>query len=197
MWLRRSAFMSLGARCWSLRSSRSLSWDRRCHPHAGGGARARRSALICFSGRRHSKSKNAGSRKRGRKAPLHNGRSRAARRRSADRDRHLGRHGDFRTSSASSLSCRLQRRCTPTGKPIGTAADAAEALRPLAGRFAFLLFALGIIGTGLLAIPALAGSAAYAIAETFGWKSSLGLRQRGARLLSGDRRTTLPGRSAQ
>jgi Mn2+/Fe2+ NRAMP family transporter len=59
---------------------------------------------------------------------------------------------------------------------IGTAAEAAEALRPFAGEAAFLLFALGIVGTGLLAIPALAGSAAYAIAETFGWKGSLGLR---------------------
>ncbi len=58
---------------------------------------------------------------------------------------------------------------------IGTAADAAEALRPLAGPLAFLLFSLGIIGTGLLAIPTLAGSAAYAIAETFGWKNSLGM----------------------
>jgi NRAMP (natural resistance-associated macrophage protein)-like metal ion transporter len=59
---------------------------------------------------------------------------------------------------------------------IGTAAQAAEALRPFAGEAAFLLFSLGIVGTGLLAIPALAGSAAYAIAETFGWKGSLGLR---------------------
>jgi len=58
---------------------------------------------------------------------------------------------------------------------IDSAAAAAEALRPLAGEFAFLLFAIGIIGTGLLAIPALAGSAAYAIAEAFGWKNSLGL----------------------
>lgn len=58
---------------------------------------------------------------------------------------------------------------------IDTAAAAAEALRPLAGEFAFLLFAIGIIGTGLLAIPALAGSAAYAIADAFGWKNSLGL----------------------
>jgi NRAMP (natural resistance-associated macrophage protein)-like metal ion transporter len=58
---------------------------------------------------------------------------------------------------------------------IDTAASAAEALRPLAGELAFLLFAIGIIGTGLLAIPALAGSAAYAIAEGFGWKNSLGL----------------------
>ena len=58
---------------------------------------------------------------------------------------------------------------------IGSAAEAAEALRPFAGPLAFLLFALGIVGTGLLAIPALAGSAAYAIAETFGWNGSLGL----------------------
>jgi NRAMP (natural resistance-associated macrophage protein)-like metal ion transporter len=63
---------------------------------------------------------------------------------------------------------------------IGSAADAAEALRPLAGPLTFLLFSLGIIGTGLLAIPALAGSAAYAIAETLGWKNSLGLLPRRA-----------------
>jgi NRAMP (natural resistance-associated macrophage protein)-like metal ion transporter len=56
---------------------------------------------------------------------------------------------------------------------IETAADAAEALRPIAGNLAFLLFALGIIGTGLLAIPVLAGSAAYAVAEIFGWPSTL------------------------
>src|SRR5262249_5046681 len=63
---------------------------------------------------------------------------------------------------------------------ISTAADAAEALRPLAGPFAFFLFSIGIIGTGLLAVPALAGSAAYAIAETFGWKNSLGMPLRRA-----------------
>lgn len=56
---------------------------------------------------------------------------------------------------------------------IGTAADAALALRPLAGSFATLLFAIGIIGTGLLAIPVLAGSTAYAISESFGWKEGL------------------------
>ena len=50
---------------------------------------------------------------------------------------------------------------------IESASQAAEALRPLAGHFAFLLFAAGIIGTGLLAVPILAGSAAYAVAETF------------------------------
>jgi Mn2+/Fe2+ NRAMP family transporter len=56
---------------------------------------------------------------------------------------------------------------------ISTAADAAKALQPLAGRFAFLLFALGIVGTGMLATPVLVGSTAYAVSETFGWKASL------------------------
>jgi NRAMP (natural resistance-associated macrophage protein)-like metal ion transporter len=58
---------------------------------------------------------------------------------------------------------------------IQTSAQAAEALRPIAGDFAFLLFGLGIIGTGLLAVPVLAGSAAYAVAEVFGWPGSLSL----------------------
>jgi NRAMP (natural resistance-associated macrophage protein)-like metal ion transporter len=56
---------------------------------------------------------------------------------------------------------------------INSATEAAEALRPLAGDFTFLLFALGIIGTGMLAIPVLAGAAAYAVAETFGWHATL------------------------
>lgn len=56
---------------------------------------------------------------------------------------------------------------------ITTAADAALALRPFAGDFAFILFAIGIIGVGLLAIPILAGSASYAMSETFNWKSGL------------------------
>jgi len=56
---------------------------------------------------------------------------------------------------------------------IGSAAQAAQALRPFAGESAYILFALGIIGTGLLAIPVLAGSASYAIAESFGWKYGL------------------------
>lgn len=59
---------------------------------------------------------------------------------------------------------------------IATSAQAAEALRPLAGNFAFLLFALGIIGTGMIAVPVLAGSAAYAVAETFEWKRGLDLK---------------------
>jgi Mn2+/Fe2+ NRAMP family transporter len=56
---------------------------------------------------------------------------------------------------------------------IETAAEAAEALRPVAGNFAFLLFAAGIVGTGLLALPVLAGSAAYAVSGAFGWRASL------------------------
>src|SRR5579862_4253325 len=63
---------------------------------------------------------------------------------------------------------------------IQTAADAAKALRPLAGHFAFLLFALGIVGTGMLAIPVLAGSAAYAVSETFRWRASLESKPRRA-----------------
>jgi NRAMP (natural resistance-associated macrophage protein)-like metal ion transporter len=58
---------------------------------------------------------------------------------------------------------------------IASSRDAALALRPIAGEFAFLLFAAGIIGTGLLAIPVLAGSAAYAVAGAFGWRTGLDL----------------------
>lgn len=56
---------------------------------------------------------------------------------------------------------------------IQTAADAANALKPFAGDKAYLLFTLGIIGTGMLAIPVLAGSASYALSESFGWKFGL------------------------
>lgn len=56
---------------------------------------------------------------------------------------------------------------------IQTAAQAASALRPIAGDFAFLLFAIGIIGTGLLAVPVLAGSLGYAMAEIRGWPTGL------------------------
>jgi len=56
---------------------------------------------------------------------------------------------------------------------ISTAAQAAEALRPLAGDSAYFLFAIGILAVGLIAVPVLAGSAAYALSETFGWESSL------------------------
>jgi Mn2+/Fe2+ NRAMP family transporter len=56
---------------------------------------------------------------------------------------------------------------------IQTSAQAAEALRPLGGQVTFLLFSLGIIGTGMLAVPVLAGSAAYAVSESFDWQSGL------------------------
>ncbi|RVQ69185.1 divalent metal cation transporter [Croceicoccus ponticola] len=56
---------------------------------------------------------------------------------------------------------------------VGSAAQAAEALRPIAGDAAFALFAMGVIGTGLLAVPILAGSGAYAVSETFGWVEGL------------------------
>jgi Mn2+/Fe2+ NRAMP family transporter len=64
---------------------------------------------------------------------------------------------------------------------IKTAAQAASALRPLAGDFAFLLFAIGILGVGLIGVPVLAGSAAYALAETMSWKSGLERRALDAR----------------
>jgi NRAMP (natural resistance-associated macrophage protein)-like metal ion transporter len=64
---------------------------------------------------------------------------------------------------------------------VATSAEAAEALRPIAGEFAFALFAIGIIGTGLLAVPILAGSAAYAVSETFGWVEGLDRQPREAK----------------
>jgi NRAMP (natural resistance-associated macrophage protein)-like metal ion transporter len=64
---------------------------------------------------------------------------------------------------------------------ITSADQAASALRPVAGDFAFALFALGIIGTGLLAVPVLAGSAAYVISEAFGWREGLDHPAREAR----------------
>ncbi|WP_028104693.1 NRAMP family divalent metal transporter [Pseudoduganella violaceinigra] len=64
---------------------------------------------------------------------------------------------------------------------VGSSAQAAAALRPIAGDLAFALFALGIVGTGLLAIPVLAGSAAYAMAGAFNWRSSLELEPLAAR----------------
>lgn len=68
---------------------------------------------------------------------------------------------------------------------IESAAQAAEALRPIAGNLAFALFAIGIIGTGLLAVPILAGSAAYAVSETFGWTEGLDRKPREAKAFYG------------
>jgi NRAMP (natural resistance-associated macrophage protein)-like metal ion transporter len=64
---------------------------------------------------------------------------------------------------------------------IGSATEAAQALRPLAGDLAGALFAIGLIGAGLLAVPVLTGSAAFAVAETFGWTSGLDEKPRHAK----------------
>lgn len=64
---------------------------------------------------------------------------------------------------------------------INTAAEAASALRPLAGNFAFILFALGILGVGLIGVPVLAGSGAYAFSEAMGWTSGLEYKAHDAR----------------
>jgi Mn2+/Fe2+ NRAMP family transporter len=68
---------------------------------------------------------------------------------------------------------------------IETSAQAAEALRPLAGSFASTLFALGIVGTGLLAVPVLAGSAAYAIGEALRWRTGLAQKPKRAKAFYG------------
>ena len=68
---------------------------------------------------------------------------------------------------------------------IQTSAQAAEALRPIAGDFTFAIFALGIVGTGLLSVPVLAGSAAYALGEALGWTTGLGRLPRDARAFYG------------
>jgi Mn2+/Fe2+ NRAMP family transporter len=68
---------------------------------------------------------------------------------------------------------------------IQSATDAAQALRPLAGNLATVLFAIGLIGAGLLAVPVLTGSAAFAVAETFGWPSGLDEKPRHAKKFYG------------
>jgi len=68
---------------------------------------------------------------------------------------------------------------------INTASEAAQALKPLAGNFAYILFALGVIGAGLLAIPVLAGSASYAVSSTFSLKEGLGKKLQNAPVFYG------------
>ena len=68
---------------------------------------------------------------------------------------------------------------------IQTSSQAAEALRPIAGPFAFAIFAMGVVGTGLLAIPVLAGSAAYAIGEAFKWPTGLDRKPKKAQAFYG------------
>jgi NRAMP (natural resistance-associated macrophage protein)-like metal ion transporter len=81
-------------------------------------------------------------------------------------------------------------------RDIATSSQAAEALRPIAGQFAFALFAIGIIGTGLLAVPVLAGSAAYAVTEMAGIAGSLDSKPLSARLFYATiAATTLAGAS--
>ncbi|CAN5391010.1 divalent metal cation transporter [soil metagenome] len=81
-------------------------------------------------------------------------------------------------------------------RDITTSSQAAEALRPIAGQFAFAMFAVGIIGTGLLAVPVLAGSAAYAVTEMAGLAGSLDAKPLSARLFYGTIAvTTLAGAS--
>lgn len=81
-------------------------------------------------------------------------------------------------------------------RDITTSSQAAEALRPIAGQFAFAMFAVGIIGTGLLAVPVLAGSAAYAVTEMAGKAGSLDAKPLSARLFYGTiAATTLAGAS--
>jgi Mn2+/Fe2+ NRAMP family transporter len=64
---------------------------------------------------------------------------------------------------------------------VETSAQAAQALKPVAGNLAFVIFALGIIGTGLLAVPVLAGSAAYAVGEAFKWPVGLSRKPKHAK----------------
>jgi Mn2+/Fe2+ NRAMP family transporter len=79
---------------------------------------------------------------------------------------------------------------------ITTSQQAAEALRPIAGQFAFAMFAIGIIGTGLLAVPVLAGSAAYAVSEMAGHPGSLDAKPLNARIFYATiAATTLAGAS--
>jgi Mn2+/Fe2+ NRAMP family transporter len=68
---------------------------------------------------------------------------------------------------------------------VSSAADAALALKPIAGEWASMLFLLGILGVGMLSIPVLAGATAYAVAETFGWRESLELKPRQAKAFYG------------
>ncbi len=70
-------------------------------------------------------------------------------------------------------------------KDIQTSSQAAEALRPIAGDFAFVVFALGIIGTGMLAVPVLAGSAAYAVGEALRWRVGLAQKPKRAKAFYG------------
>jgi NRAMP (natural resistance-associated macrophage protein)-like metal ion transporter len=70
-------------------------------------------------------------------------------------------------------------------RKIDTSVQAAQALAPIVGRYASVIFAIGILGTGLLALPVLAGSASYAVCETFGWRTGLDKKPTSARAFYG------------
>ncbi|HEV3012654.1 MAG TPA: divalent metal cation transporter [Actinomycetota bacterium] len=101
----------------------------------------------------------------------------------ADRGRLAAMRGDVAAGMGSGIAVMFAIMTTSAvtlgahgAVQIDTAQQAAQALRPLAGELAGLLFAAGIVGTGLLAVPVLAGSTAYAIAESVGWPAGLGRR---------------------
>ena len=158
---RRSSRMSNGARitsrCWW------ESWGRRSRP-------------ICSSGRRRRKSRE----------DRDHGKTTVAQRKRRDKQRtprgeERCDHRDVVVQSGDVLPHSHHRRHAHAHghKNIETAKQAAEALRPLAGQGAYWLFTLGIIGTGMLAVPVLAGSCAYAIAEGARWRdASLNLQPR-------------------
>jgi NRAMP (natural resistance-associated macrophage protein)-like metal ion transporter len=106
----------------------------------------------------------------------------------ADRGRLVAMRGDVAAGMGSGIAVMFAIMTTSAvtlgahgAVQVDTAQQAAEALRPLAGELAGLLFAAGIVGTGLLAVPVLAGSTAYAIVESAGWPEGLGRRVRQAR----------------
>jgi NRAMP (natural resistance-associated macrophage protein)-like metal ion transporter len=106
----------------------------------------------------------------------------------ADRDRLAAMRGDVAAGMGSGIAVMFAIMTTAAvtlgahgAARVETAQQAAQALRPLAGALAGLLFAAGIVGTGLLAVPVLAGSTAYAIAESVGWPEGLSRRARQAR----------------
>ena len=116
-----------------------------------------------------------------------------SRRRAASQGARCRRRGSLRAYGSTRLlawACPIWSRCSSCWTTaatlhvhgvtnIETSADAAKALKPIAGDLAFVVFALGIVGTGLLAVPVLAGSAAYAVGETLGWR--IGLAEQAAR----------------
>lgn len=93
----------------------------------------------------------------------------------ADPERHDGRDGGSRPDAIFIFATAVTLHASGV-TIIQTSSQAAEALRPIAGAFTFAVFAAGIVGTGLLAVPILAGSGAYALSEAFKWREGLDRR---------------------